>query len=158
MSNLDRMPQPSSDSINRQVQINEWQYNSKMDTVFTLQLLFIGVLIAAIVFYFKKAGQVGPAFTYYVTGLTLALIAAIIVNRVFFTSARRDPKYWHRFRFNDDGQKVPSKVSNPSFGDFWAAFMGQSSCPSCPATTAGATASTPGIAIPDTTVTSASSR
>ena len=128
------MPSPSSDSINRQIQINEWQYNSKMDTVFTLQLLFIGVSIAAIVFYFKKAGQVGAAFTYYVTGLTLLLITAIIVNRVFFTSARRDPKYWHRFRFNDDGQKIPSKTSSPSFGDFWAAFMGQSSCPTCPAT------------------------
>jgi hypothetical protein len=129
------MNEPSADSINRQVQINEWQYNSKMDTVFTLQLLFIGISIVAIVFYFKKAGIVGPAFTYYVTGLTSLLIFTIIVNRVFFTSARRDPKYWHRFRFNDDGKKVPSQTNNPTFGDFWAAFMGaqtQSSCPACP--------------------------
>lgn len=136
MSDRDRMNQPSADSINRQIQINEWQYNSKMDTVFMLQLLFIGISIAAVVFYFKKVGTVGPAFTYYVTGLTLLLILAIILNRVFFTSARRDPRFWHRFRFNDDGKKVPSQSTNPTFGDFWAAFMGaqsQGSCPACPA-------------------------
>jgi hypothetical protein len=127
------MSAPSADSINRQVQINEWQYNSKMDTVFMLQLLFIGISITALVFYFKKTGYVGPAFTYYVTGLTLLLILAIIINRVFFTSARRDPRYWHRFRFNDDGKKIPSQVSSNTFGDFWAAFMGQASTPSCPA-------------------------
>ena len=134
MSNNGRMSQPSADSINRQIQINEWQYNSKMDTVFTLQLLFIGISVVAIVFYFKKIGAVGPAFTYYVTGLTLLLILAIIVNRVFFTSARRDPRFWHRFRFNDDGKKVPSQTYNPTFGDFWAAFTGgqASSCPACP--------------------------
>jgi hypothetical protein len=129
------MSTPSTDSLNRQIQINEWQYNSKMDTVFTLQLLFIGIAIVAVVFYFKKVGQVGPAFTYYVTGLTLLLITAIIINRVFFTSARRDPRFWHRYRFNDDGKKVPSQTSENTFGDFWAAFMGQSkpSCPACPA-------------------------
>jgi hypothetical protein len=132
------MSQPSTDSINRQIQINEWQYNSKMDTVFTMQLLFIGISVAAVVFYFKKVGVVGAAFTYYVTGLTILLILSIIVNRVFFTSARRDPRYWHRFRFNEDGTKVPSQSYRPTFGDFWAAFSGAqastaTTCPACPA-------------------------
>jgi hypothetical protein len=138
------MSTPSTDSLNRQIQINEWQYNSKMDTVFTLQLLFIGIAIVAVVFYFKKVGQVGPAFTYYVTGLTLLLITAIIINRVFFTSARRDPRFWHRYRFNDDGKKVPSQTSENTFGDFWAAFMGQSKprCPACPAPGTAGTAPT----------------
>jgi hypothetical protein len=106
-----------------------------MDIVFAMQLLFIGISVAAIVFYFKSIGVVGSAFTYYVTGLTILLILAIIVNRVFFTSARRDPRYWHRFRFNDDGKKVPSQTNSATFGDFWAAFTSSqaSSCPACPA-------------------------
>ena len=110
-----------------------------MDTVFTLQLLFIGIMVVSIVTYFKKVGQVGPAFTYYVTGLTLVLILGIIINRLFFTSARRDPRFWHRFRFNDDGKKIPSTINTPTFGDFWAAFMGQvqPACPACPTDASG---------------------
>lgn len=126
-----------------------------MDTVFTMQLTFIGISIVAVIFYFKNLGQVGPAFTYYVTGLTLLLILAIIINRVFVTSARRDPRFWHRFRFNEDGTKVPSQRSNSSFGDFWAAFMGQApSCPACPAPSAAATpAAMPTVTPPASTPT-----
>jgi hypothetical protein len=109
-----------------------------MDTVFVLQLIFLGVCIMAIVFYFKRTGQVGTLFTYYVSGITLILISMLTINRVFFTSARRDPRHWHRFRFEDDGRKVPSKTTNPGLGDLFAAFMHKmpaapaATCPACP--------------------------
>ena len=138
----------SRQSLDRQVQINEWQYHSKMDTVFALQLIFIAVLIIAVVFYFKKIGKVGSYFAYYVSGLTAILVTMIIINRLFFTSARRDPRFWHRYRFQDDGGKVPSQVSGSSLSDFWEGFwksqpVVESKCPDCtmPATaTATATA------------------
>ena len=138
------MSYPDNDSVNRQIQINEWQYYNKMDTVFVMQLTFIGISIAAVVFYFLNTGAIGRTFAYYVVGITAILVTTITINRVFFTSARRDPKYWHRFRFNEDGKKVPNIINNPTFGDFWAAFMGQqklavkSSCPACPEATVAA--------------------
>ena len=140
---------PSNQSLDRQIQINEWQYHSKMDTVFALQLVFISVLIISIVFYFKKIGKVGSYFAYYVSGLTAILVSMIIINRLFFTSARRDPRFWHRYRFQDDGGKVPSQVSSSSsMSDFWSGFWQNqpaavAKCPDCPlptTTTATATA------------------
>ena len=91
----------------------------------------------AVVFYFKITGQVGGLFTYYVSGITIILISMLTINRVFFTSARRDPRHWHRFRFEDDGRKVPSKVTDPGLGDLFTAFFSKmpaanSGCPACP--------------------------
>lgn len=108
------MPQPSDDSMNRQLQINEWYYQNKMDTVFALQVTFISICIVSIVFYFKSIGSVGPAFAYYVAVIVIILISILILNRVFFTSARRDPVYWHKLRFNEDNTKVPSTINNVS--------------------------------------------
>jgi len=129
---------PSNDSISRQVEINEWAYNDKMETVFVLQILFIGIAIISIVYYFKSTGAVGKWFAIYVSAITATLLTLLVLNRIFYTSARRDPRYWNRRRFNEDNSKVPkSNINNPGWGDFWKAFAGAMPekpevCPTCP--------------------------
>jgi hypothetical protein len=118
------MNQPSDDSINRQIEINEWAYQNKMDTVFTLQVTFIAVAIVGILFYFKRAGVVGTAFSYYTSGIVLILVTLIIINRLFFTSARRDPRMWHRFRFGEDNKKVPDTINDVGVNDLLATIRG----------------------------------
>ena len=111
------MSQPSDDSISRQIQINEWTYQNKMDTVFALQITFIAVALVGIIFYFKRVGTVGTAFAYYTSGIAIILVALIIINRLFFTSARRDPQLWHRFRFGEDNKKVPNTINDVGIND-----------------------------------------
>ena len=129
---------PSNDSVARQVEINEWTYNSKMETVFVMQVSFVGIAIVAIMQYFKRTGTVGAGFALYVSVLVGILLGLLILNRVFYTSARRDPRYWNRRRFNEDNSKVPSStINNPSWGDFWSSFAKAmpekpSVCPKCP--------------------------
>jgi hypothetical protein len=129
---------PSNDSVARQVEINEWTYNNKMETVFVMQVSFVGIAIVAIMQYFKRTGAVGAGFALYVSSLVGILLGLLILNRVFYTSARRDPRYWNRRRFNEDNSKVPSStINNPSWGDFWSSFATAmpakpTTCPTCP--------------------------
>jgi len=133
------MSQPSDDSVNRQIQINEWVYQNKMDTVFSLQITFIAVAIVGILFYFKSSGAVGAPFAYYTSGIIITLVSLIILNRLFFTSARRDPRMWHRFRFGEDNKKVPDTINNVGLNDILGLLnAGGTDCSKCASTPAPA--------------------
>ncbi len=101
----------NTDLATRQIEINEWSYHNKMDTLFVLQLTFLSVLFIAVLMYFHQIGYLGMAFIVYV-GLILGVILLIlIVNRATFTSYRRDPRFWNRRRFGEDNvQKSPMAV------------------------------------------------
>jgi hypothetical protein len=153
------MSQPSDDSIKRQIEINEWSYQNKMDTVFSMQITFIAIGLVGILFYFKNTGAVGAPFTYYTGAIVVILVALIIINRLFFTSARRDPRLWHRFRFGEDQTKVPDTINNVGVNDLLAKIKGLSAEPDCtkcaptgaPTTTGASstvTASTPAPVVP----------
>jgi hypothetical protein len=145
---MDIPDQMSIESAGRQLEISEWQYNSKMETVFVMQLLFLAIVIISIVFYFNSVGILGTSFSWYVTILTALVLLLVIINRIMYSSARRDTRFWNRRRFAEDN----TKTSTTSARDpYWQEFMnalqrlrdkqsGRESCPAGCVTNTNATA------------------
>ena len=49
-------------SIEKQTEINEWSYNSKRDTLFFFQLVFIGLTILIFMYSLSNAGIINNTF------------------------------------------------------------------------------------------------
>jgi len=94
--------QYNTDLINRQVEINEWSYNNKMDTLFVFQVLFMSLLLASILIALNRQGMVGSGFVWYSIIIVLFIDIIIIVNRTMYTNLRRDPTYWNKRHFSED--------------------------------------------------------
>ena len=93
------------DLATRQVQINEWSYNNKMDTLFVFQVLFMSILFVSILMGFKSTGLIGGAFVWYTLIILIILVVIIIVNRSMYTNNLRDDRMWNKRRFHDDNTK-----------------------------------------------------
>lgn len=105
---------PARDTYTRQGEINEWQAQNKLDTLFFLQSLFIFLVILVILVFLRQYGLlVGSAF-YVVVGLFLAILVGIMWNRASYTLYSRDKRYWNR-RFiglNDSGLQAKLQCSS----------------------------------------------
>jgi hypothetical protein len=93
------------DLANRQVEINNWSYSNKMETLFVFQIMFISLLFVAILMLLKAQGVLGAAVVWYIMGILLLMIVLIIVNRAIYTNSIRDVRYWNKKHFADDYKK-----------------------------------------------------
>jgi hypothetical protein len=93
------------DLANRQIEINNWTYNNKMDTLFVFQVLFMSILFISILVGLQKGGVIGAPFVWYAFLLVVLLIAIIIINRTMYANNHRDTRLWNKKRFDGDHQK-----------------------------------------------------
>ena len=107
------------DLANRQVQINNWSYNNKMETLFVFQLTFVSLLIVGILMLLKVEGFLDAAFVWYVMLIMVVLLVLIIVNRALYNSSVRDGRYWNKKNFSDDHRKEsPLARGDTSYLDY----------------------------------------
>jgi hypothetical protein len=86
----------SKDTYSRQGEINEWQAQNKLDTLFFLQMLFIFFAFVVVLLYFRKAGTL-PNTTFYIfLGVALLIVIGVLWNRASYTMNYRDQRYWNR--------------------------------------------------------------
>jgi ABC-type transport system involved in cytochrome bd biosynthesis fused ATPase/permease subunit len=105
--------------MNRQIEISEWTYNNRMETLFVFQILFISLMIVAILMYLKVAGMVGGAFVGYAIGLLLLIVVIIITNRAMYTNKIRDKRVWNKRQFEDDNKlDSPVKRGDPAYQEY----------------------------------------
>lgn len=100
-------------SIERQTEINEWSYNSKRETLFFSQLVFIGLSIIIIMYALSAAGFLGDTFVLYVMIIIFVLLGLIWYTRYTYTRKSRDSNNWNKIVFSEDGKKpstLPSSV------------------------------------------------
>ncbi len=90
--------------LNRQIEISEWTYQDRMETLFVFQVLFIALMIVAILLYLRGAGLLGKAFVGYATLLLFLVVILIIVNRSMYTNRIRDKRTWNRRDFTEDNR------------------------------------------------------
>ena len=103
------------DLATRQIEINEWSYNNKMETLFIFQVVFISLLLMSLLFYLKGTGVVGGSFVTYVFLLLVLIVGLIIINRAVYTATTRDGRHWNRRRFDGDkSRSSPSGVYTAS--------------------------------------------
>jgi ABC-type transport system involved in cytochrome bd biosynthesis fused ATPase/permease subunit len=127
--------------LNRQIEISEWTYNNRMETLFVFQILFISLMIVALLMYLKVAGMVGGAFVGYAIFLLLLIVVIIITNRAMYTNKIRDKRTWNKRQFEQDNHlDSPIKRGDPSYQEYIDAVRArygepppQDVCSACPA-------------------------
>jgi len=102
------------DLTNRQIEVNSWSYNNKMDTLFIFQVLFISLLFASILIALNKQGVVGSAFVWYSVIVVTLIDVIIVINRSVYTNNWRDQRYWNKRHFSDDNT-LASPVSKAEY-------------------------------------------
>lgn len=90
------------DLANRQIEVNEWAYNNKTDTLFFFQLLFISLMFVTVLMCMQAIGQVGRDFVHYSIGVLTIINVVIIINRSVYTEKKRDTRAWNKKRFSGD--------------------------------------------------------
>jgi hypothetical protein len=96
------------DMTRRQVEINNWYYENKRETLFVLQLVLLTLLTVSILLYLAATGWVGEAGANYLMLIVILIGAGTWLYRWYYTSRIRDPRYWNRRFFKEDGKVSPA--------------------------------------------------
>jgi len=85
----------NEDLTRRQVEINEWYYENKRETLFVLQLILLTALTVVVMFALKTYGWLGPAAADFVILFVLVVAAGTWIYRWYYTTYIRDKRYWN---------------------------------------------------------------
>ena len=96
------------ESLERQVQISEWTYQDKLETLFIFQLMYIGLLVLILFMVLAKLGFFRTGFVYLIAVVIAIVIFAIWLFRSAYTKNIRDKREWNRRRFPGDGSTNPA--------------------------------------------------
>jgi hypothetical protein len=104
----------ASGTYTRQSEINEWQAQNKMDTLFFLQLLFLALTLTVILVYLRQTGILPNSVMWMLVGFMVLILAGILWNRTSYTNVSRDPRYWNRryIGLTDSGLSAKVQCSN----------------------------------------------
>jgi hypothetical protein len=96
----------------RQYEVNEWTIQNRRDTLFVLQIVFVGLCIGAVLTGLNRKGILGTWLYGLLVSVIILLIVFIIVRRAQYTNFTRDNRYWNRMRF--DKAPGPPIITMPS--------------------------------------------
>jgi len=104
----------TSDTNTRQGEINEWEAQNKLDTLFFLQILFLYFSAVVILLYLRQGKILGNTSVYGGIGGLLLLVIGVFWNRVSYTNMSRDSRYWNRryIASNPNGLLSANQCSN----------------------------------------------
>jgi len=80
----------------RQGEINEWQAQNKLDTLFFLQVTFIFFTILVFLLYLRRYGIISLTIVGVFIVVLALIVIGILVNRASYTSNSRDQRHWNR--------------------------------------------------------------
>jgi hypothetical protein len=95
------------DLTRRQAEINDWYYENKRETLFVLQIVLLVMLTVVIILTASAQGWIGEAGANYLMGIVIMIGAVVWVYRWYYTQYIRDPTYWNRRSFRQDGKVAP---------------------------------------------------
>jgi hypothetical protein len=104
------MSTPTGDSIKRQTEINDWYYHSRLETLFILQLLFLGLSFMIFLSILASYQIISSYFVGYYAVCVFIVLAAVWYFKNSYNKNNRDPNEWGKRRFPNDGA-VSSNVS-----------------------------------------------
>jgi len=138
------------DSINRQIEINEWSYQNKLDTLFLFQIIFIALAFITVLMFLRSIGVIGIAFIAYLSVILVGMIILIIVNRAMFSGHSRDTRYWNKLRFNEDNKKTNQTTIPPGMSNMMDQYFRgqQAACKACPGSNPAPVAAPPPGVLP----------
>lgn len=106
----------TEDVTRRQVEINEWYYENKRETLFVLQLILLTALTVVVMLAMKTYGWIGPTAADFVTLFVLVVAAGTWVYRWYYTTYIRDRRYWNARMFKAGEIPLPPPKCDPTSG------------------------------------------
>jgi len=86
----------AKDTYSRQAEINEWQAQNKLDTLFFLQLTFLFFTLMVVLLFLRQYGMMTNGMLWMVGGFCLLILVGTLWNRASYTMNSRDKRYWNR--------------------------------------------------------------
>jgi hypothetical protein len=86
----------AKDTFARQGEINEWQAQNKLDTLFFLQITFLFFTLTVILLFLRQYGILPSVTMYIILGFGLLIVIGVLWNRASYTSLSRDKRHWNR--------------------------------------------------------------
>ena len=86
----------SKDNYLRQAEINEWQAQNKLDTLFFLQTTFLFFTLIVFLIFLRQYGVMTNGMLRMVAGFFTIILIGILWNRASYTYNSRDKRYWNR--------------------------------------------------------------
>jgi hypothetical protein len=102
------------DTYARQGEINEWQAQNKLDTLFFLQLSFLYFTLIVVMLFLRQYGVLPNSVMWVIISLFGIILVGTLWNRASYTYNSRDKRYWNR-RFiglGDSGLSAKATCSN----------------------------------------------
>jgi hypothetical protein len=102
------------DTYARQGEINEWQAQNKLDTLFFLQASFLYFTLVVVTIFLRQYGVLPGSVMWTINVLFGIILIGILWNRASYTYNSRDKRYWNR-RFiglADSGLSAKAMCSN----------------------------------------------
>jgi hypothetical protein len=96
------------DTTRRQVEINDWYYEDKRETLFVLQFILLVVLLITIILYLQYTGWISKDGAEYLMAFILVVGVGTLIYRWYYTKNIRDPRFWNRRKFVGDGNQAPA--------------------------------------------------
>jgi hypothetical protein len=100
--------------LDRQVEINEWSNFNKLDTLYVLQVLFIGLCAVCILAYLMLQGLISPYLFKFISYTIGLIVLVMIALRWRYTSLSRNKRYWHKAEFPRISKPVTPPEQCPS--------------------------------------------
>jgi len=98
----------NSDMTRRQVEINNWYYENKRETLFVLQLILLVVLSLVVILGVGSYGWITQEGSDYLCAFVIIVGAGTWLYRWYYTTRIRDARYWNKRRFEDDNKLAPA--------------------------------------------------
>ena len=105
----------------RQIRMNDYAYQNKMDTLFFFQILLLSILIVSIFAYGSRMGFFSNALVIYVGIILIFINTILFLGRYAYTVNLRDPNLWSRRRFTYESGNPAPKGKDAS-GINWLSF------------------------------------
>ena len=102
----------AKDTYTRQAEINEWQAQNKLDTLFFLQILFLFLCVVTVCVFLRQYGVLPSSAMYMFIGILTFILVGILWNRMSYTRSSRDKRYWNRryIGLDDGGSGLTAKL------------------------------------------------
>ena len=114
MIKMNESSKGGKDTYARQGEINEWQAQNKLDTLFFLQASFLYFTLVVVTIFLRQYGFLPGSVMWTINVLFGIILIGILWNRASYTYNSRDKRYWNR-RFiglEDSGLSAKVMCSN----------------------------------------------
>ena len=97
----------NKDNTRRQVEINNWYYENKRESLFVLQLILLVMLTITIILVAAAYEWIGKDGADYLMLFVLIVGLGTWLYRWYYTTYIRDARFWSRRNFPQDGKVAP---------------------------------------------------